>query len=170
MELSGGDLVLGREAAEDLSSAGPVPGEVDLRQTAMSVSGCQLAQGAVRPGGAVVRQVLGQYLAQVALADDQQPAGDFAPQGRDDRFADGVRCGCLRRAGQNRDAGRQEDGAGPGGELAGAVPDQECGSSPAGAGFDQEVTGGLGRLCAAGVRGDTGQAGAAGAVFDGDRG
>jgi hypothetical protein len=60
MELSGGDLVLGREAAEDLSSAGPVPGEVDLRQTAMSVSGCQLAQGAVRPGGAVVRPVLGQ--------------------------------------------------------------------------------------------------------------
>jgi hypothetical protein len=48
-ELSGGDLVLGREAAEDLSSADPVLGEVDLRRSAMSVSWWQLAQGAVRP-------------------------------------------------------------------------------------------------------------------------
>jgi hypothetical protein len=70
----------------------------------MGVRWWQLAQGAVRPGGAVVRQVLGQYLAQVALGDDQQPAGDFAPQGPGDPFADGVRIGCLRRAGHNRDA------------------------------------------------------------------
>jgi hypothetical protein len=37
----------------------------------------QLAQGAVRPGGVVVLQVFGQYLAKVALVDDQQPAGEF---------------------------------------------------------------------------------------------
>jgi hypothetical protein len=55
------------------------------------VSWWQLAQGAVRPGGVVVRQALGQFLARVALADDQQRAGDFAPPGRGDRFADGVR-------------------------------------------------------------------------------
>lgn len=94
LELSGGDLVLGWEAAEDFSSADPVLGEVDLRRSAMSVGRWQLAQGAVRPGGVVVRQVLGQYLAQVALADDQQPVEDFAPQGPDDPFADGVRFGC----------------------------------------------------------------------------
>ena len=100
-------------------------GEVDLRWSAVSVSWWQLAQGAVRPGGVVVRQVLAQYLAQVVLADDEQPAGDFVPQGPDDPFADGVRSGCLRRAGQNPDAGRQEDGVEAGGELAGAIPDQE---------------------------------------------
>ena len=81
LELSGGDLVLGREAAEDLSSADPVLGEVDLGRSAMSVGWWQLAQGAIRPGSVVVRQVLAQYLAQVALADDQQPVEDFAPPG-----------------------------------------------------------------------------------------
>jgi hypothetical protein len=131
LELSGGGLVLGREAAEDLSSADLVLGEVDLRWPAMSVSWWQLAQGAVWPGGVVMRQVLAQYPAQVARADDQQPVEDFAPQGPDDPFADSVRFGCLRRAGQNPDAARQEDGVEPGGELAGAVPDQESDSSPA---------------------------------------
>jgi len=42
-ELSGGDLVLGREAAEDLFSADLVLGEVDLRWSAVSVSWWQLA-------------------------------------------------------------------------------------------------------------------------------
>jgi hypothetical protein len=100
LELSGGDLVLGREAAEDLSSADLVLGEVDLRWSAMSVSWWQLAQGAVWQGGVVVRQVLAQYPAQVALADDQQPVEDFAPQGPDDPFADSVAlgaCGGLAR-------------------------------------------------------------------------
>jgi len=120
-ELSGGDLVLGREAAEDLSSADLVLGEVYLRRSAMSVSWWQLAKGAVWPGGVVVRQVFAQYLAQVALADDEQPVEEFAPQGPDDPFADGVRSGCLRRAGKNPDAGRQEEGVETGGELARAI-------------------------------------------------
>ena len=85
------------------------------------------------------------------------------------RSQDGVRFGCLRRAGQNRDAARQEDGVEPGGELAGAVPDQEFDSSRARAGFHQEATGGLGCPCAVGVRADTGQVGVAGAVLDDDQ-
>jgi hypothetical protein len=80
-----------RESAEDLFSADLVLGEVDLRWPGVRLGRWQLAQGTVWPGGVVVQQVFGQYLAQVALADDQQPAGDFAPPGRDDRFADGVR-------------------------------------------------------------------------------
>jgi hypothetical protein len=48
--LSCGDLVLAREPAEDLLSADPMPGEVDLGWPGVSVSGCELAGGAVRPG------------------------------------------------------------------------------------------------------------------------
>lgn len=41
--LSSGDLILVREAAEDLLSADPVLGEVDLRWPGMSLSRWQLA-------------------------------------------------------------------------------------------------------------------------------
>jgi hypothetical protein len=99
--LSSGNLVLVCEAAEDLLSADPVLGEVDLRWPGVSLSRWQLAQGAVRPGCVAVDQVSGQYPAQVMLIDDQQPAGKLPAQGTDDRFADGVRSGRLRRAGQN---------------------------------------------------------------------
>jgi hypothetical protein len=61
--VSSGDLVLVREAAEDLLSTYPVLGEVDLRWPAVSLGRWQLAEGAVRPGSVVVLQVLGQYLA-----------------------------------------------------------------------------------------------------------
>jgi len=50
----------------------------------------------VRPCSVVVLHVLGQYLAQMALVDDQQPVGEFSPQGAYDSFADGVRSGRLR--------------------------------------------------------------------------
>ena len=60
--LSGGDVVLVRESAEDVSSADPVLSEVDLRWPGVSLSRCELAEGTVRPGGVVVLQVLGQYL------------------------------------------------------------------------------------------------------------
>src|ERR1017187_2076215 len=79
--MSGGDLVFVRESAGDLFPADPVVGEVDFRWPGVGLSGCELAEGTVRPGGVVVRQVLGQHLAQMMLADDQQPAGDLAAQG-----------------------------------------------------------------------------------------
>jgi hypothetical protein len=104
--MSGGDLVFVCESAGDLFSADPVLGEVDFRWPAVGLSRCELAEGTVRPGGVVMRQVLGQHLAQVVLVDDQQPAGDLAAQGADDSLAGGVRCGCLRRAGENPDAFR----------------------------------------------------------------
>jgi len=62
--------------------------------------GWQLAEGPVRPGRVVVRQVLGQDLAQVVLAEDEQPVEDLAAQGSDHPLADRVRlraCGGLRR-------------------------------------------------------------------------
>src|ERR1035441_1678626 len=79
--MSGGDPVARRPCAGDLFSADPVVGEIDLRWPAVGLSRCQLAEGTVRPGAVVVRQVLGQHPAQMMLADDQQPAGDLAAQG-----------------------------------------------------------------------------------------
>jgi hypothetical protein len=64
--------------AEDLLPADPVLGEVDwIWRAAAGLSWRQLAEGAVRPGRVVVPQVLGQYLAQVTLIDDQQPVEDL---------------------------------------------------------------------------------------------
>jgi len=42
----------------------------------------------VRPCSVVVLHVLGQYLAQMALADDQQPVEGFSPQGAYGPFAE----------------------------------------------------------------------------------
>jgi hypothetical protein len=72
-----------------------------------------------------VPQVLGQYLSQVVLIDDQQPVGKLPAQGADGPFADGVRSWRLRRAGKNPGAFRGEHGVEGAGELACAVPDQE---------------------------------------------
>src|SRR5207247_4497035 len=92
--LSGGDLVLVRETAEDLFPADPVLGEVDLRWPGASLSGCELAKGSVRSGCVVVQQVVGKYPARVMLVDDQQPVEEFPAQGPHDLFA--LRVG-LRR-------------------------------------------------------------------------
>jgi hypothetical protein len=89
------------------------------------VSWCELVGATVRPGGVVVLKVLGQHPAQVVLIDDQQPVEELAAQAADDPFADGVRPGRLRRAGENLDALGGEHGAEGAGELARAVPDQK---------------------------------------------
>ena len=103
-----------------------VLGEVDrLRRRGVSLGRCVLAEGTVRPAGVVVAQVFGQYLAQVVVVDDQQPVEEFSAQGACDSFADGVRFGRLRGAGENPDAFRGEHCVERIGELARAVPDQE---------------------------------------------
>ena len=116
-------LVFARESAEDLFSADPVLGEVDLRRAAACLSRCELVEGAVRPGGVVVVHVLGQHLAQVVLVDDQQPVEKLAAQRADHPLADGI-C-CLRWAEENPDACCCEHGVEGIGELARAIPDQE---------------------------------------------
>jgi len=55
-------------------------------------------------------QIFGEYLTQVVLIDDQHPVGELPAQGADDPFADRVRSGRLRRAGENPDAFRGEHG------------------------------------------------------------
>ena len=81
VRLSGGDLVLVRESAEDLFSADPVLGEVDLRWPRVSLSGCELAEGTVGPASVVVQQVFGQHPAQMALIEDQRPVEELAAEG-----------------------------------------------------------------------------------------
>ena len=86
--MSGGDLVFVCESAEDLFPADPVLGEVDLRWPGVSLSRCELAEGAVRPGGVVVLKVFGQDLAQMVFIDDQQPVEELPAQGTDVSLAD----------------------------------------------------------------------------------
>src|SRR5438046_7901479 len=120
-----GDPVLVREAAENLLSADPVLGEVDLRWPDVSVSRWQLAQGAVRPGVVVVDQEFGQDLTQVMLIDDQQPVEELTAQGADHPLADGVRSRRPWRAGENPGHVRREYGVEGVSELPGTIPDQE---------------------------------------------
>ena len=84
--MSRGDLVLVYESAEDMSSADPVLGEVDLRRPGVGLGRGELPRGAVRPGGVVMLKVHGQYLAQMALIDDQQPVEQLSAQGTDHPF------------------------------------------------------------------------------------
>ena len=98
--MSGGDLVLVRESAENLFSADPVLSQVDLRWPGAGLSRRELAEGTVRPAAVVMLKVLGEHPAQMVLIDDQQPVQELAAQGTDDPFADRVRsrrCGGLAR-------------------------------------------------------------------------
>ena len=66
------------ESAKDLSTADPVVGEDDwFGWPGAGLGRGELSEGTVWPRGVVVLQVFGQYLAKVALVDDQQPAGEF---------------------------------------------------------------------------------------------
>ena len=164
-------MILADESPENLLPADPVVGEVDqIRGLAASLSWRELAEGTVRPSGVVVPQVLGQHPVQVVLIDDQQPVEEFPAQGTDNPFADRVRPGRLRRAGQDPDTFPGEHGIEGAGELARAVPDQELDRGRPVAQVHQEVAGCL--RCPRAVRagGDAGQAGAAGAVLDDDQG
>jgi hypothetical protein len=54
-----------------LLSSDAVLGELNLLWPGVSLVRCELAEGAMRPGGVVVQQVLGQDLPQMVLIDDQ---------------------------------------------------------------------------------------------------
>jgi hypothetical protein len=54
----------------------------------------------MRPLHVVVRGVLGQHLAEVSLAEDQYPVGEFGPEGQHKAFGEAVR---PRTAGRDLD-------------------------------------------------------------------
>jgi hypothetical protein len=79
----------------------PVLGEVGrLRWLGAGLVWCELVEGTVRPGCVVMRQILGQDLAQVVLTDDKQPVEELPAQGAiilsQMAFARGA-CGGLAR-------------------------------------------------------------------------
>jgi hypothetical protein len=66
------------EPAKDLFPADLVVGEVDwFGWPGAGLGRGELAEGTVAPGVVIVLQVLGQYLAQVVLVDDQQPVEEL---------------------------------------------------------------------------------------------
>src|ERR1039457_1941234 len=134
--LCGGQVLAGK-AAEDLFSADLVPGQVDLRRRGVRLRGWELVKGAVRPGGVVVLQVLGQDLAQVALVEDEQPAGDLAAQGAGHALADRIRLWRLRRAEKDPDTCGGENGVEKLRELGGAGAGPGSGGGGVGAGEPQ---------------------------------
>jgi hypothetical protein len=60
-----------------------------------------LAPRLVRPGSVVVGQVFAEYQFQMAFAEDRDPVQEFAAEGVDDAFADGVRPRRLRQGGDD---------------------------------------------------------------------
>jgi hypothetical protein len=54
--------------------------------------------------GVEVRHVLGQYSSKLALVEDQHSVQQFAADGADPSFGDGVRAGCPHREGYSEAA------------------------------------------------------------------
>src|SRR5450631_633845 len=90
-----------------------------------SAGGWSLAGGAVRPVGVVVIGVFAEGVVEMPSAGDEDPVSALAPGTGDPPFADRVRGRRLDRRGDDRRAGRGEDGAERAGVLGIAVPDQE---------------------------------------------
>lgn len=77
--VSVGDLIFVDEAAEDGSAVDSALGEVDwVWRSGFGLSGGELSDAAVGPGGVVVRQVLGECSAQVLFVDDEGSVEEFA--------------------------------------------------------------------------------------------
>ena len=85
-------------------------------------------------------------------------------------FADGVRPWCLVWAGEDVDVFVGEDGAEAGGELGVAVSQEDLLGLALVSEIHDGVAGRLGGPRAGGVRGDSGQVGATGAIVDQDQG
>jgi hypothetical protein len=169
-QLSGGDVVLVDEAAEDLFSADPVLGEVDLLWPDVRLSRRQLREGAVRPGCVVV----GQYSVSTWRRWCSLMMSIRSSSSRRSvpiiRSQTAFRPRRPRRASENPDTRRCEHGVKGISELSRTIPDQELGTSDVMAEVHQEVTRCLSRPRAARVRGDARQVSAADAVLDDDQG
>jgi len=103
-EQSGGDVVLVGESAEDLFPADRVLGEVDrFGWPGAGLSRGELAEGTVRPAGVGSRYSVSTCRGWCSLTISTR-SRTSRRRGADDLFADRVRSGRLRRAGQDPDA------------------------------------------------------------------
>lgn len=113
-----------------------------------------------------MRYVLGQHALEMAVVEDQYSVQQLAAYGADPSFGDRVRPGRSHGCAQDADGLAGEHGVEHAGELAVAIPDQECELSRVIAEVHQEVPRLLGDPGAVRVRCDAEEVDAAVGVFD----
>jgi hypothetical protein len=116
-----------------------------------------LAEGPVRPVGAVVISVLAEGLVKMSLAGDEDAVGALAPGAGDPPLADRVRPRRVNGCGDDPHAGRGEDRVERIGVPGISVPDRELQAVGALAGIRERVPGLLRGPGGGGVGGDAGQ-------------
>src|SRR4029453_7289954 len=120
--VSGCAFVLVDQSSQYRSASDPVV--VTVRGGVMGARRDKL-QCSVRPAAVVVGAVLGEDGPQVAFAEDQDAVSELGSNGQDEAFGEAVRSRTARWDLHGVDAGVGEDGVERGGELAGAVADEE---------------------------------------------
>ena len=120
----------------------------------------------MRPVIVVVALELAQYGCGVSLVDDQDAVEEFAADGADEAFGDGVGPRRPHRCLDDPDVDGGEDGVEGGGELGVAVPDEEPEATAGVVEIHEQVAGLLGQPGTGGVRGDAEDVHPAGGVLD----
>jgi hypothetical protein len=128
--------------------------------------GSGLAESAVRPVTVVVELVLAKYGRGMGLVDVQDVVEEFAADGADEAFGDGVGPRCLHGRPDDLDAARGEDGVEGRGELGVAIADEEPQSPASVVEVHGQVAGQLSRPRAGRVRGNPEDVDAALGMFD----
>jgi hypothetical protein len=114
----------------------------------------------------VVALELAQHGCGVPLVDDEKAVEEFAADGADEAFRDGVCARCAHRRLEDLDVDSGEHGVEGGGELAVAVADEESEVPVGVVEVHEQVAGLLGEPGCGRVGGDAEDVDAAGAVFD----
>jgi hypothetical protein len=120
----------------------------------------------VRPVLVVMALVLTKHGGGVPLVDDQEAVEEFAAEGADEAFGDGVGPRSSYRRLDDLDVGRGEHGVEGRGELGVAVADQELEATVGVIEIHAEVAGQLGQPGSGGVGGEAEDVDAAGGVLD----
>jgi hypothetical protein len=157
-------LILVEQSAESVAA----PDVVDLGWCVVGEwsQGSGLAESAVRPVTVVVELVLAKYGRGMGLVDDQDVVEEFAADGADEAFGDGVGPRCLHGRPDDLDAARGEDGVEGRGELGVAIADEEPQSPASVVEVHGQVAGQLSQPRAGRVRGHPEDVDAALGMFD----
>src|SRR5262245_22751295 len=89
------------------------------------------SQRSMWPPPVVLSAIAGEHGPQVPFTEDQDAVGEFGSDGQDESFGKAVRARTLRRDLDGVDPGAGQDAVEGGGELAGAVAEEEpkCGGA-----------------------------------------
>ena len=134
-------LVLVDQASKDRLASDPLLGTV---RDGMIGAWREKPKRSMWPSTVVVGAVAGEDGPQVPLAEDQYAVGEFGSGGQHEAFGEAVRSRAARRDLDGVDAGAGQGGVEGGGELAGAVADEEPEAGGAVVERRQQVAGLLG--------------------------